>query len=152
MIRSRQDPESEYAAVIPRFVCACLAGAPATIYGDGEQSRDFTFVLDAVRANLLAADAERAPGSMINVAAGRRTSLNALWKIICEIVGTELEARHAPPRPGDVRDSLADLGRAGELIGYEPSVDLREGLRQSVESFAKTVGRAVTETVGVRKG
>ena len=135
----RQDPASEYAAVIPRFVCAALAGEPATIYGDGGQTRDFTFVADAVRANILAADAERAPGSVVNVAAGRRTSLNELWTAICQIAGVEIESIHEPLRAGDVRHSLADLARARELLGYEPSVDLREGLRQCVESFAKTV-------------
>jgi nucleoside-diphosphate-sugar epimerase len=135
----RQDPESEYAAVIPRFVCTCLAGGRATIYGDGLQTRDFTFVADAVRANLLAADAERAPGEVVNVAAGRRTSLVELWSHICRIVGVERKACFEPARPGDVRDSLADLSRARELLGYEPSVDLREGLRQTVESFAKSL-------------
>ena len=138
----RQDPESEYAAVIPRFACAALAGEPAQIYGDGGQTRDFTFVGDAVKANLLAADAERAPGAVINVAGGRRWSLNALWDAIRQLVGVDLEANHLPPRQGDVRDSLADLSRARELLGYEPSVDLREGLRQTVEYLAKTTGPA----------
>jgi nucleoside-diphosphate-sugar epimerase len=134
----RQDPESEYAAVIPRFATAALSGAPAEIYGDGEQTRDFIFVGDAVEANLLAADAKAAPGRVMNVASGRRTSLNQLWEEICDLVGVTLEARYAAPRPGDVRDSLASVERAGELLGYEPSVDLREGLRQTIESFRKT--------------
>jgi UDP-glucose 4-epimerase len=133
----RQDPKSEYAAVIPRFVCAALAGDGATIFGDGEQTRDFAYVEDAVRANLLAADAERAPGAVINVATGRRTSLNELWRTIREITGTRGEARHLPPRDGDVRDSVADLSRARELLGFEPAVDLREGLRRTAESFGK---------------
>jgi nucleoside-diphosphate-sugar epimerase len=134
----RQDPESEYAAVIPRFATAALSGTPAEIYGDGEQTRDFTFVGDAVEANLLAADATEAPGHVMNIASGRRTSLNQLWEEICDLVGVTLEARHAEPRPGDVRDSLASVERAGALLGYEPSVDLREGLRQTIESFRKT--------------
>ncbi len=133
----RQDPQSEYAAVIPKFVCAALAGERPTIYGDGEQTRDFVFVADVARANLLAADAERAPGAVINVAAGRRTSLNELWDGIRQTVGSQAEPRYAEPRAGDVRDSVADLGRARELLGFEPAVDLREGLRQTVESFAK---------------
>jgi nucleoside-diphosphate-sugar epimerase len=108
----RQDPKSEYAAVVPRFVCAALAGEGATIFGDGEQTRDFAFVEDAVRANLLAADAERAPGAVINVATGQRTSLNKLWSAVQEITGVRAEARHRPPRPADVRDSVADLSRA----------------------------------------
>jgi nucleoside-diphosphate-sugar epimerase len=134
----RQDPESEYAAVIPRFVTAALAGMPAEIYGDGEQTRDFIFVADAVQANLLAADAQRAPGHVVNVASGRRTSLNELWNVVSDLVGVPLEARYAEPRPGDVRDSLASLERARELLGYEAAVDLREGLRQTIESFRKT--------------
>ena len=134
----RQSPESEYAAVIPRFVTAALSGAPAEIYGDGEQTRDFTFVGDAVEANLLAADAEAAPGHVMNIAGGRRTSLNRLWEEICDLIGVTLEVRYAAPRPGDVRDSLASVERAGELLGYEPSVALREGLRQTIESFRKT--------------
>jgi nucleoside-diphosphate-sugar epimerase len=134
----RQDPGSEYAAVIPRFICAGLAGAQPTIYGDGEQTRDFTYVGDTVRANLLAADAERAPGAVINVAAGARTSLNQLWGIIRGVLGTDLSPRYEPARHGDVRDSLADLARARELLGYEPAVDLREGLSATVESFEKT--------------
>jgi nucleoside-diphosphate-sugar epimerase len=133
----RQDPESEYAAVIPRFVTAALSGTPAEIYGDGEQTRDFVFVGDAVEANLLAADARAAPGRVVNIASGRPTSLNQLWEEIRDLVGGTLRARYAPPRSGDVRDSLASLERAAEVLGYEPSVDLREGLRQTIESFRK---------------
>jgi len=133
----RQDPKSEYAAVIPRFICAALAGEGATIFGDGEQTRDFIFVQDAVRANLLAADAERASGAVINIATGRRISLNALWRAIREITGVTAPGRHAPARVGDVRDSVADLGRARELLGFEPAVELREGLRRTAESFTQ---------------
>jgi UDP-glucose 4-epimerase len=138
----RQDPKSEYAAVIPRFICAALAGEGATIYGDGEQTRDFAFVQDAVRANLLAADAERAPGAVINVATGCRTSLNELWRAIREITGVHADVSHAAARPGDVRDSVADLSRARELLGFEPAVGLREGLQRTAESFSKSAGPA----------
>jgi nucleoside-diphosphate-sugar epimerase len=131
----RQDPNSDYAAVIPRFVTAALANRPPVIYGDGLQTRDFTYVENAVRANLLAADAKRAPGSVINIAAGVRTSLNELWSAIRRRVGTEVEARHEAAREGDVRDSLADLTRASELLGYAPSIDLEEGLRRTVASY-----------------
>ena len=133
----RQDPKSEYAAVIPRFICAALAGEGATIFGDGEQTRDFIFVQDVVRANLLAADAERASGAVINVATGRRISLNDLWGAIRGITGVTVASRHAPARVGDVRDSVADLSRARDLLGFEPAVDLREGLRRTVESFTQ---------------
>ncbi len=131
----RQDPNSDYAAVIPRFVTAALAGKSPVIYGDGEQTRDFTYVENAIQANLLAADADRASGSVINIAAGKRTSLNDLWKNIREIAGTDVEARHAAPRQGDVRDSLAGLTLASDLLGYEPGVDLDAGLSRTIASF-----------------
>ncbi len=131
----RQDPNSDYAAVIPCFVTAALADRPPVIYGDGDQTRDFTYVENAVQANLLAADADRASGSVINIAAGKRTSLNDLWKNIREIAGTDVEARHAAPRQGDVRDSLAGLTLASDLLGYEPGVDLDAGLGRTIASF-----------------
>jgi nucleoside-diphosphate-sugar epimerase len=131
----RQDPNSDYAAVIPCFVSAAVEGKRPVIYGDGEQTRDFIYVENAVKANLLAADAKRASGRVINIAAGRNTSLNVLWNIIRGIVGCDLEARHAAPRDGDVRDSLADLTLASELLGYAPDVDLDEGLSRTIASF-----------------
>jgi nucleoside-diphosphate-sugar epimerase len=129
----RQNPKSEYAAVIPRFATACLAGEAPGVFGDGEQTRDFTFVADAVAANLLAADAERAPGEVVNVAGGRRVSLNQLFHEIRALTGAQVEPRYLPARAGDVRDSLADLSRARELLGYEPAVDLRVGLARTIE-------------------
>ncbi len=131
----RQDPNSDYAAVIPCFVTAALEGRPPVIYGDGEQTRDFIFVENAVQANLLAADAQRASGRVINIASGKCTSLNRLWQGIREIVGTDVEAQYAAPREGDVRDSLADLRRASDLLGYAPEVDLDEGLGRTIASF-----------------
>jgi UDP-glucose 4-epimerase len=132
----RQDPKSEYAAVVPRFATACLRGEPATINGDGEQSRDFTFVADTVRANLLAADAPRAPGSVINVAGGRRITLNELLGALQAITDTKIDPIHGPARAGDVRHSLADLGRARTLLGFEPQIPFDEGLRQTVDSLS----------------
>jgi len=129
----RQDPKSEYAAVIPRFATACLRNEPPVVYGDGEQTRDFTFVGDAVAANLLAADAEKAPGEVINVAGGRRVSLNQLLDELRSITGSSILARHEAARAGDVRDSLASLDRARDLLGYAPRVELRTGLGQVVE-------------------
>ncbi len=131
----RQDPNSEYAAVIPRFVTAAIAGRQPVIYGDGNQTRDFTYVENAVQANLLAADAKRASGSVINIAAGKRTSLNDLWRDIRDIVGADVEPRYADPREGDVRDSLADLTRATDLLGYRPNIDLDVGLARTIEGF-----------------
>jgi UDP-glucose 4-epimerase len=133
----RQDPQSEYAAVIPKFVTACLRGVPPLVHGDGEQTRDFTSVFDAVRANLLAADAPRAAGQVCNVAAGERTSLNRLLDAIRDLTGARVAAEHGPAREGDVRDSLASLERARELLGYEPTVCLEEGLERTVEHFKR---------------
>jgi UDP-glucose 4-epimerase len=132
----RQDPKSEYAAVVPRFATACLRGEPASIHGDGEQSRDFTFVADTVRANLLAADAPGAVGHVINVAGGRRISLNELLAALQQITGSKVPAIYGPSRVGDVRHSLADLGRARTLLGFEPQVSLADGLRRTVESLS----------------
>ncbi len=131
----RQDPASTYAAVIPRFITACLRGESPRIHGDGEQTRDFTYVEDAVRANLAAADAKGAPGRVFNVAGGRQTSLNSLLDAIQRIVGSQVRALHEPSRAGDVRHSLADLTQARELLGYEPVISLDEGLRRTVESL-----------------
>ena len=132
----RQDPASEYAAVIPRFVRACLAGEKPTVFGDGEQTRDFTFVGDAVAANLLGAEAPLAAGEVLNVAGGRRVSLNQLLGEIRSLTGSKVEPRYLPARAGDVRDSLADLSRARELLGYEPRVELRDGLARTIEHLA----------------
>ncbi len=131
----RQNPKSQYAAVIPLFATACLRGEAPTIHGDGEQTRDFTFVADAVEANVLAADAPKAAGHVMNVAQGRQTSLNQLLARIQEIAGSAVEPVRGPARPGDVRDSLADLGRARELLGYEPRTSLDEGLRRTIEAL-----------------
>lgn len=131
----RQDPKSDYAAVIPCFVSAAVDGRRPVIYGDGEQTRDFIYVENAVKANLLAADAQSASGRVINIAAGRSTSLNVLWNSIRGIVGCELDAQYAAPREGDVRDSLADLTLASELLGYAPHVEFDEGLARTIASF-----------------
>jgi len=131
----RQDPKSEYAAVVPRFATACLRGEPARINGDGEQSRDFTFVADTVRANLLAADAPAASGKVINIAGGRRISLNELLAALQSITDSKVAPIHGPERVGDVRHSLADLGRARTLLGFEPQIALADGLRHTVQSL-----------------
>jgi nucleoside-diphosphate-sugar epimerase len=136
----RQDPKSAYAAVVPLFATACLRGEPPTIHGDGEQSRDFTYVADAVGANLAAADAPRASGHVINVAGGRRVTLNQLLATIQGIVGSSVQAIHGPPRVGDVRDSLADLGRARDLLGWQPAVPIERGLELTIESLRSGAG------------
>ena len=131
----RQDPNGAYAAVIPKFILAALAGKPLTIHGDGRQSRDFTFVADAVAANMLAATSKKADGQVINVGAGAQTDLNTLANRIIELAGSKSKLVHGPPRAGDVRDSLASLERARKLLGYKPTVALRDGLAQTVEWF-----------------
>jgi nucleoside-diphosphate-sugar epimerase len=127
---ARQDPEGPYAAAIPRFFRACRRGDAPVIYGDGEQSRDFTYVEDAVRANLRAAAAPLSScGSAYNIAGGARTTVRELAAAIFALTGGGAVPRHEPPRAGDVRHSLADLSRARAALGYEPTVALPEGLR-----------------------
>ncbi|MCA1815869.1 MAG: GDP-mannose 4,6-dehydratase, partial [Acidobacteria bacterium] len=130
----RQDPSSQYSGVISRFIAALASGETPVIYGDGEQTRDFTYVSNAVEANLLAAESARAVGQSINVANGRQTSLNELLSVVKKLTGREeVEADYREPRVGDVRDSLADITRARELLGYEPRVELEEGLRKTID-------------------
>ena len=131
----RQDPSSEYAAVIPRFITAMLAGRPPTIFGDGKQSRDFTYVQDVVEANLKATGAPQAPGTAINVACGQRHTLLQLLALLNDILGTDFEAIFAPERPGDVRHSRASTILAKGLLGFEAQVSLRDGLAHAVEWF-----------------
>jgi UDP-N-acetylglucosamine/UDP-N-acetyl-alpha-D-glucosaminouronate 4-epimerase len=131
----RQDPRSQYAAVVPNFITSLLTGQRPTIFGDGHQSRDFTYVENVVQANLLAMQADIAPGRVYNVACGERVTLNQLVAVLRELLGTGLEPVYAAPRAGDVRHSLADLTASRRDLGYEPSVDLREGLRRSVDDL-----------------
>ncbi|NPA48456.1 MAG: SDR family oxidoreductase [Thermodesulfobacteria bacterium] len=129
----RQDPKSQYAAVIPKFITALLRGEAPVIFGDGEQTRDFIFVEDVVRANLLACQAgKEAVGQVINVAGGKAISVNQLYRLIAGIIGTDLQPRYAPPRPGDVRHSLADVARAQRLLGLKELTPLEEGLRRTI--------------------
>jgi nucleoside-diphosphate-sugar epimerase len=130
----RQDPSSQYSGVISRFISALASGGRPVIYGDGEQSRDFTYVSNVVDGNLRAAESPRAVGRVLNVATGRQTTLNELLDTLKRLTGrTEVEAEYREPRVGDVRHSLADIGRARELLGYEPWVGLEEGLRGTLD-------------------
>lgn len=133
----RQRPDSAYAAVIPKFIAALLSREPPVIHGDGRQSRDFSFVSNVVRANLQAAAAPDAPGHVMNLGNGGRTTLIELYDMIAGILGVRVEPVFGPPRPGDVRDSQADIALARRLIGYAPDVDLRKGLQATVEWFRK---------------
>jgi UDP-glucose 4-epimerase len=131
----RQNPESQYAAVIPRFITRVLANEPPVIYGDGEHTRDFTFVKDVVKANILAMNSQ-AEG-VFNIACGKRVSLNELAGKIMEITGIRLDTIYDEPRQGDVRDSLADITQARREMGYEPGYDLDLGLKETIEWFSK---------------
>ena len=135
---SRQDPKSDYAAVVPRFATAALKGEAVTIYGNGEQSRDFTPVASAVQANLLACTSEKAPGHVINVARGERLTLLELVARLGEIVGRKIEIRFEAPRAGDVKHSLADIAAARSLLGFEPD-PLDEALRSVVDFYRTAV-------------
>jgi len=129
----RQDPGSPYSGVISLFATALIEGRQPVIYGDGEQTRDFTYVSNVVEGVLLACEAPKAAGEVINVATGGRTSLNTLLRTMNRLVGTNLDAVHQPPRAGDVRDSQADITKAKTLLGYEPKVGLEEGLRKTLD-------------------
>lgn len=137
----RQDPAGEYSAVIPIFVTKMLAGERPTVFGDGMQSRDFVYIDDVVRANLLAADAPAASGRVVNVATGRHTTLLDLIAAVNAALGTSVEPVFAPPREGDVRESLADITLARTLLGYEPQVPFAEGLRRSIDYYRSVAGR-----------
>lgn len=129
----RQDPRSQYAAVIPNFIAALMRSERPTIHGDGEQSRDFTYVENVVEGNVLAAEAAEAAGKVYNVACGERVTLNELFSELADLLGSDLEPVYSDPRPGDVRHSLADISAARRDLGYEPTVLLREGLARTIE-------------------
>lgn len=134
----RQDPNSQYSGVIARFITALLQGNSPVVYGDGEQTRDFTYIDNVVMAVLAACTAPRASGEVINVATGDRVSLNQLFQKLCAIINVEIEPIYESFRPGDVRDSLADCTKAKDLLGYRPSVNFEDGLRLTVEWYRQS--------------
>jgi UDP-glucose 4-epimerase len=131
----RQDPKSEYAAVLPRFILWALRGEPLEIHGDGHQSRDFTYIDNVVEANILAGQAADASGEVFNVGCGERISLLEVVGMLEAILGRPLERRHFPRRGGDVPHTLADVSKAKRLMGYAPLVNFAEGFRRTVEYF-----------------
>jgi len=134
----RQDPASQYAAVVPKFIVSAMANESPVIYGDGEQTRDFTYVANAVQANMVACSAPaEACGEVFNVGCGARISVNELWRQITGILESKARAQYEPARVGDVRDSLASLDRSRRVLGYEPVVSLEEGLQRTIESFSR---------------
>jgi UDP-N-acetylglucosamine/UDP-N-acetyl-alpha-D-glucosaminouronate 4-epimerase len=144
----RQDARSPYSGVIALFIRAALSGEPATVNGDGEQSRDFTFVDNVIDANLAAVERDVPPGTVLNAAMGSSVTLNELLRTLGELTGRAIPARHGPARPGDIRHSLADISRARALLGYEPRVGLREGLSRTLEWYRKPLATPVKGTVG----
>jgi UDP-N-acetylglucosamine/UDP-N-acetyl-alpha-D-glucosaminouronate 4-epimerase len=137
----RQDPASQYAAVVPKFISTALANESPVIYGDGEQTRDFTFVGNVVHANMLAMEAPAAQvaGQVFNVGTGRGISVRGLWDKIRRLVGCDAEATYAEGRPGEVRHSLASLAKARRMLGFTPQFELDEGLRMTVAHYRETV-------------
>ncbi|MEP6893105.1 MAG: NAD-dependent epimerase/dehydratase family protein, partial [Gaiellaceae bacterium] len=131
----RQSPFSQYAAVVPLFVTAIAEGRPITIHGDGGQSRDFTYVANVVDATMRAAEVAEANGRIFNVAAGSPGSVNDVADTIGRLLGKPVAKEFLPPRPGDIRDSWADITAARETLGFEPTVGLEEGLRRTVEAL-----------------
>jgi len=131
----RQDPASQYAAAIPAFVSAVLRDEPPTVYGDGEQTRDFTYIDNVVHANMLAAAAARTEGQIVNIACGQSVTVNQIIRQINELLGKNVPSNHVADRPGDVKHSLAAIDRAREVIGYEPIVTFQEGLRRAIDWY-----------------
>jgi UDP-glucose 4-epimerase len=134
-----QDPTSQYAAAIPAFVTAILRDSPPTVFGDGEQSRDFTYIDNVVEANLLAASAKELKGEVVNIASGKRITVNRIIMMINELLGKSIEPVYAAPRPGDVRHSLADVSLAEKLLGYKPAVSFRQGLEKAIGWYSKNL-------------
>lgn len=127
----RQDPRSQYSGVLSKFITAALEGEQPTVYGDGEQSRDFTYVENVVQANLLACEAPNANGRVFNVGTGGRFTLNQTLRLLENISGKTIAAKYDPPRDGDIRDSQADIGQARAVLGYDPQVDFKTGLQRT---------------------
>jgi nucleoside-diphosphate-sugar epimerase len=134
----KQDPGSPYSGVLAKYCTAFLEGTQPVVFGDGEQTRDFTYVENAVQANLLACEAASVSGRVFNVGTGGRTSLNQVLRALAEISGNRLEAKYDPPREGDIRDSQADISQARQWLGYEPGVLFEEGLKRTFEWYKAT--------------
>jgi nucleoside-diphosphate-sugar epimerase len=145
----RQDPASQYAAVIPTFINELLDGRRPVVFGDGEQSRDFTYVDDVVQANLLAMSAAGVGGKVYNVGCGQRVTVNRLVDELRGLLDSAIEPVHAAPRPGEVEHSLADLSRARRELGYEPSVSLRDGLERTIDHFRVQTRRTDADGLAV---
>ena len=133
----RQDPFSQYAAVIPLFIAKILRGERPVVYGDGEQSRDFIFVENVVQANIEAAESASARGEVVNIASGVGMTINGLLEAVNEVLGTKIEAAHSDPRPGDIKHSIADVRKARRLMDFVPGVSFSDGLRETAAWYKK---------------
>ena len=133
----RQDPFSQYAAVIPLFIAKILRGERPVVYGDGEQSRDFIFVENVVQANIEAAESASARGEVVNIASGVGMTINGLLEAVNEVLGTKIEAAHSDPRPGDIKHSIADVRKARRLMDFAPGVSFSDGLRETAAWYKK---------------
>jgi UDP-glucose 4-epimerase len=142
----RQDPGSPYSGVLSRFITAFLEDAQPVVYGDGEQSRDFTYVENVVQANLLACEAANASGKVFNVGTGARFTLNQTLRLLEDISGKRIPAKHDPPREGDIRDSQADIALGREILGYNPGIGFEEGLRRTYEWYSRPQAHAHART------
>jgi UDP-glucose 4-epimerase len=140
----RQDPNSQYAAVVPIFVTALLRGTSPVVYGDGGQSRDFTYVSNVVDANILASSSERGIGEVMNIACGATVTVDELFRRLKELTGSSVHARYAEARAGDVKHSYADVSKAGDLLGFVPRVSFEEGLSLTVEWYARASSRGAS--------
>jgi UDP-glucose 4-epimerase len=141
----RQDPSSPYSGVLSKFCAAFLEGAEPVVFGDGEQTRDFTYIANVVQATLAASEAPAASGRVINVGTGARVSLNETLAMLREISGSPLAAKYEPARDGDIRDSEADITLARELLGYQPTVDFAEGLRRTFAWYQEAAAKAAAK-------
>jgi nucleoside-diphosphate-sugar epimerase len=141
----RQDPSSPYSGVLAKFCNAALEVTQPVIYGDGEQTRDFTYVENAVQANLLACEAANVSGRVFNVGVGGRVSLNKVVELLSKISGTQMEIKYDPPRDGDIRDSQADITQARNFLGYDPQIDFEEGLRRTFEWYKTQQAKAAAQ-------
>jgi UDP-N-acetylglucosamine/UDP-N-acetyl-alpha-D-glucosaminouronate 4-epimerase len=138
----RQDPTSQYSGVLSRFMLAVIRGEPPVVYGDGEQSRDFTYIANVVDLTLRACDAPGSSGMVINGGTGARITLNEVLKLLEKITGRKINAKYDPPRTGDIKDSQADISRAHDLLGYRPIVDFEQGLKLTWDWYASTYRKA----------
>ena len=141
----RQDPDSPYSGVLAKFCTAFLEKTQPLVFGDGEQSRDFTFVENAVTANLLACEAPNASGKVFNIGTGTRVTLNQTLALLANLTGNKLETKYEPPRDGDIRDSQADITQARDILNYEPLVTFEEGLRRTVEWYREAQAKALAK-------